>query len=276
MSENINEILKNIIETDPSCLNIIEEQIDLEIQMNYFKRVNMLRKQVVTLDEIIAKVPVLYDPDARLEEKRDILVYLASFDDVEAFRIIEKFRNQATGEIKLWASLAYRESKMQLQGALLDQNQILISSGLGGKGTSLRYFIVLVQKEKQPFTEFQTKLLQDELVTASENYNAEIESIVFENCIVKVLMLVPLVSNIKDLIDDVCNACSEFGDFIRDRAVITNVKIFSDEEIMEVMDGNLSEEDVLGLDDTHLPYFDVDDEDYDDEEDDGDESDDDE
>ena len=83
-------------------------------------------------------------------------------------------------------------------------------------------------------------------------------------------MLVPLVSNIKDLIDDVCNACSEFGDFIRDRAVITNVKVFSDEEIMDVMDGNLSEEDVLGLDDTHLPYFDVDDEDYDDEEDDGD------
>ena len=70
MSESIKDILKELAETNPSCLNIIEEQIDVEVQMNYFKRANMLRKQVVTLDETLAKVPILYDIDARLEEKR--------------------------------------------------------------------------------------------------------------------------------------------------------------------------------------------------------------
>ena len=66
--------IQKIYQKNPNRLNIIEEQIDLDIQMNYFKRSGMLKKQVVTLDEVLAKVPVLYDPDARLEEKRDILI----------------------------------------------------------------------------------------------------------------------------------------------------------------------------------------------------------
>lgn len=266
MSESIKDILKELAETNPSCLNIIEEQIDVEVQMNYFKRANMLRKQVVTLDETLAKVPILYDIDARLEEKRDVLVQLASFEEVEAFRILEKFKNDAEGEIKLWAAMAYRESKMLLQGSLLDQNQILIASGLGGKGTSLRYFVVVAKRDETPFTEFQERVLREELVDAVEDCQAELESIEFVDYFARIIVLIPLQQSVTDLISTVGTECYEYGDFLREQVLITNVRIFSDSEIIDVLTGKMSEEDLTALDDTHLPYFDVDDNDDDDDE----------
>ncbi len=265
MSENIKDILKELAETNPLCLNIIEEQIDVEVQMNYFKRANMLRKQVVTLDETLAKVPILYDVDARLEEKRDVLVQLATFEEVEAFRILEKFKDDAEGEIKLWAAMAYRESKMQLQGSLLDQNQILIASGLGGKGTSLRYFVVLAKRDDTPFTEFQEKVLREELVDAVENYQAELESVEIVDNYAKIIVLIPLQQSVSDLISTVGTECYEYGDFLREQVVITNVRIFSDSEIEDILTGKMDEDDLVALDDTHLPYFDVDDDEFDDE-----------
>lgn len=277
MSENINNILKELAETNPSCLNIIEEQIDIEVQMNYFKRANMLRKQVITLDEALAKVPILYDVDARLEEKRDVLVQLASFDEVEAFRMLEKFKVDAEGEIKLWAAMAYRESKMQLQGALLDQNQILIASGLGGKGTCLRYFVVVAKRDNTPFTEFQDRVLREELADAVEANQAELESIEIVDYYAKILVLVPLQTNVADLISSVGTECYEYGDFLREQVVITNVRVLTDMEIIDVLAGKMDEEDLTALDDTHLPYFDIDDDElYDDEDDADEDSDDDE
>jgi len=169
--------IQKIYQKNPNRLNIIEEQIDLDIQMNYFKRSGMLKKQVVTLDEVLAKVPVLYDADARLEEKRDILILLASFEDIETFRLLEKYKNDAVGEIKLWASMAYRESKLLLESSLLeDDEQILISTGLGGKGTKLRYFICLVHKNEDFFTEIQERIIRNELTSSMERHDAELES----------------------------------------------------------------------------------------------------
>lgn len=268
MSENIKDILKELAEINPSCLNIIEEQIDVEVQMNYFKRANMLRKQVISLDEALAKVPILYDVDARLEEKRDVLVQLASFDEVEAFRMLEKFKDDAEGEIKLWAAMAYRESKMQLQGALLEQNQILIASGLGGKGTSLRYFVVVAKRDNTPFNEFQDRVLREELADAVEANQAELESIEIVDYYAKILVLVPLQTNVADLIGSVGKECYEYGDFLREQVVITNVRVLTDMEIIDVLAGKMDEDDLTALDDTHLPYFDVDDDDeFDDDED---------
>ncbi|MBQ4216313.1 MAG: hypothetical protein II663_08590, partial [Bacteroidales bacterium] len=207
--------IQKIYQKNPNRLNIIEEQIDLDIQMNYFKRSGMLKKQVVTLDEVLAKVPVLYDPDARLEEKRDILILLASFEDIETFRFLEKYKNEAVGEIKLWASMAYRESKLLLESSLLeDDERILISTGLGGKGTKLRYFICLVHKNEEFFTETQERIIRNELASSMERHDAELESFSVENHLLKMFLLVPINEQVKDIVNDIIDACEELGDFL--------------------------------------------------------------
>ncbi|MBR4690096.1 MAG: hypothetical protein IKO90_06500, partial [Bacteroidales bacterium] len=241
--------IQKIYQKNPNRLNIIEEQIDLDIQMNYFKRSGMLKKQVVTLDEVLAKVPVLYDPDARLEEKRDILILLASFEDIETFRFLEKYKNEAVGEIKLWASMAYRESKLLLESSLLeDDERILISTGLGGKGTKLRYFICLVHKNEEFFTETQERIIRNELASSMERHDAELESFSVENHLLKMFLLVPINEQVKDIVNDIIDACEELGDFLDNHIIITNVRAFSNDEISQIVHDRLREEDLLGID----------------------------
>lgn len=241
--------IQKIYQKNPNRLNIIEEQIDLDIQMNYFKRSGMLKKQVVTLDEVLAKVPVLYDPDARLEEKRDILILLASFEDIETFRFLEKYKNEAVGEIKLWASMAYRESKLLLESSLLeDEERILISTGLGGKGTKLRYFICLVHKNEEFFTETQERIIRNELASSMERHDAELESFSVENHLLKMFLLVPINEQVKDIVNDIIDACEELGDFLDNHIIITNVRAFSNDEISQIVHDRLREEDLLGID----------------------------
>ncbi len=268
--------IQKIYQKNPNRLNIIEEQIDLDIQMNYFKRSGMLKKQVVTLDEVLAKVPVLYDADARLEEKRDILIMLASFEDIETFRFLEKYKNEAVGEIKLWASMAYRESKLLLESSLLeDDEQILISTGLGGKGTKLRYFICLVHKNEEFFTEIQERIIRNELTSSMERHNAELESFSVENHLIKLFLLVPINEQVKDIVNDVIDACEELGNFLDNHIIITNVRAFSNDEISQIVHEHLREEDLIGIDfidDEHSLGLD---DDEDDEEDDDDDDDDD-
>ena len=267
--------IQKIYQKNPNRLNIIEEQIDLDIQMNYFKRSGMLKKQVITLDEVLAKVPVLYDADARLEEKRDILIMLASFEDIETFRFLEKYKNEAVGEIKLWASMAYRESKLLLESSLLeDDERILISTGLGGKGTKLRYFICLVHKNEEFFTETQERIIRNELASSMERHDAELESFSVENHLLKMFLLVPINEQVKDIVNDIIDACEELGDFLDNHIIITNVRAFSNDEISQIVHDRLREEDLLGIDfidDEQSLGLDDDEEDEEDDDDDDDE-----
>ncbi len=270
-SNKIFNQLQQLYKDNPQGLNIVEEQIDLELQMNYFKRSTMLKKQVVMLDDVLEKIPLLYDPETRLEEKRDILVMLASFEEVEAFRAIEKFKEDASGEIKLWAAMAYRECKMLLESSLLNEDKILISTGLGGKGLKLRYFVCLLHKDKEHFNEVQERIVRGELDSSINTYDSELESIVFYNNMMKAYILVPINVAVKDVVDQVYNASLDYGDFLDDHTIVTNVRGLSDDEIDKIVSGKLREEDLLS--DEDIPYFEV--EDMDEEDDDEDDDDDD-
>ena len=99
-----------------------------------------------------------------------------------------------------------------------------------------------------------------------EDCQAELESIEFVDYFARIIVLIPLQQSVTDLISTVGTECYEYGDFLREQVLITNVRIFSDSEIIDVLTGKMSEEDLTALDDTHLPYFDVDDNDDDDDE----------
>ncbi len=263
---NTNEIfddLRKMFADNPQSLNIIEEQIDLGVQASYYKRSRMLRRQVYDLDEVLEKVPYLYDPETRLEDKRDILVKLASFDDVEAFRTIEKFKNDSEGEIRLWASMAYRESKAEIEGSLLDETQVIISTGLGGKGNKLRYFVCFVNEQDSPFSNVQARILQGELESAVDRYNSDIESITFSDRFMRVKVLIPITTAPSDVIQQVVDATEDFGGFLDETLVISNVKEMDDDEMQKILNGESLDFDMEGL--ASFGYSDSDEE-YDDDE----------
>jgi len=245
--DKILEQIKQLFDANPSSFNVIEEKIDIDLQLNYFKRSKKLKKQQIPLNEIIEKIPLLYDEENRLEERRDILIHLANFEEVEAFRALEKFWKEAEGEIKPWASMAYRESKMVLESSLLDEKQILISTGLGGKGYKLRFFIVFVNNDQKEFSETQQKLIRTEVEYAVTKVDGEFESVVFENEFAKILALIPLNIMIKDVMNTAVEECNQYGNFISENFIITNVKELDTEEIYQVI--NQEPNDIVGEED---------------------------
>lgn len=230
-NDNIYDKIMELFGKIPENFSILEEQIDIKVQMSYFEDSKEQKGSALDKDEVLSSVTDLYESSIDNEQKKKILVKLANLDDVEAFRAIENYVNQADIELKDWAALALQESRMTIESSLLDENQVIISTGLGGKGKKLRYFAALATKEAQNFSVLQKRLVAKELEFALRKYDGEIEALDFNNNYCTFLSLVPLNVSIKELIKLSIEECNQIGDFISERFILTNVKVLSIEEI---------------------------------------------
>lgn len=267
------EDLQTMFETNPHMFNIIEEPIDIDLQVKYFKRSQRLKKQVHKVEDVLARVSQLYDENIRVEEKRDILILLASFNEnVEAYRALEAFWNTAQGDVRPWAAMAYRESKMSLESSLLDEKQVLISTGLGGKGYKLRYFICFLHNENIEYTDVQQKIIRDELSFIFQQYQAECEKVEFSGSYAKISGLIPFTADVREILTKVTEECNQYGNFISTNFMVTNVKALDDEELTEFLQTREFEQELanhlsnMGLSDMDLNDMDFDFDDDDDDE----------
>ena len=83
--------------------------------------------------------------------------------------------------MKDWTTLALQESKMLLESSLLDTKQLYISTGLGGKGESLRFFAAIINKTGTPFDSAQREIIEKEFDFQFRQQNGEIEEIEFND-----------------------------------------------------------------------------------------------
>lgn len=233
--ENIYKRIQEAISSLPENFSILEEQVDVELQMEYF---NYGRDIKSGFDEemILKHQADLFDKDIPIEEKKNLLVLLASQERVDVFRTIEKYAKNPDPELREWSILALQESRMVIQSSLMDEQQVYISTGLGGKGQLLRYFVVFIGNENaEVYSKVQQKLIRTELEFAVNNNNGFLEEISFnENLAISVLLL-PVKSDIQVVFSSIINECNQYGDFVRQDIIITNVKRMSIEEIKEFM-----------------------------------------
>ncbi len=232
--ENIFDKIKETFGNLPNNFNVLQEEVDIELQMEYFKTSESLRKK--DPGTIKNNIEILFSNDTLTTEKKNALVKLASFENVEAFRAIEKYSNEADAELKQWAILALQESRMMLESGLLGENQVFISTGLGGKGSNLRYFVVLINKNNETFTDLQMKIIRNEFEFTLGKYEAEVESIESDSIYVSLLVVMPLSAPIKDVFQEAIKESNQFGDFISENLIITNVKKLSTKEIDDFLE----------------------------------------
>jgi hypothetical protein len=168
--------------------------------------------------------------------KKHLLTSLAITDSVKAFRIIEEFAADKTLEpdIAHWAVMAMMESRMLLESGLLEERQIFISTGLGGKGNKLRFFVLIFSKGLQPFKDYEKRVMEREFNYILPQYDCEIERMTILDNHVKLMILIPMKSDVKDVLIHTLGECNQYGDFISDGVTITNVKELSDEEIQKI------------------------------------------
>ena len=228
--ENIYDKIKELIGDYPNRLSVLEEQIDIDLQMKYF---DVSKKVKEDIDEnfILHNSDKLFNRSYAIEDKRDLLSKLASIEKVEAYRTIEKFMENPPDELRSWGILALQESKMLLESKILNENKVFISTGLGGKGDKLRYFVVLIGKSKNEFSELQKKIIRTEFEMTLKNYNSKIEEINFSQSYATLLTIVPMNITIKQIFKEAIDESNQYGDFLNPNFIITNVKKLSFKEI---------------------------------------------
>ncbi len=228
--ENIFERIEDLFGHFPENINILEEKIDIDLQMEYFEFSRNFKKKIIS-DNILSVKDKLFDKNHSVVNKKKLLVQLASLEEVEAYRVIEKYLNKPDKELKDWAILAFQESRMLLQSKLLDENQVFISTGLGGKGSKLRYFVVLINSFDKNFDELQQKLIRTEIDFHLKKYDAELEEVNFMNSFCSMLAVIPIKVSIRDVFKKAIAECNEYGGFLRPNFVVTNVKTLNYDEI---------------------------------------------
>lgn len=234
---NILKRIQEVLGGQSDNYSILDHQIDVKLQMEYFE---FSRNQEVLDDpqEMLGCEPQLYNQMLSLEERKALLVNLASIELPEAYRIIERYVTQAPSELKDWAIMAQLESRMLLETVLLDESQIFISTGLGGKEGKLRYFAVIFTETGYAFTETQQRILKGELELRLNRQGGVIENLNFANDYATVQFLLPIQVVAKEPITLAINECNTLGRFVRDGFIVTNVKILTDSEIDSILEGD--------------------------------------
>jgi hypothetical protein len=233
--ENLFEKIQEILGKNPGKLKVLEQQIDMDLQVEYYECSRRLKNEV---DEAWAmdQIKYLSEPEYSLEVRKNILARLASIERVECYRTIESYVETADESIKDWAFLALNESRMHLETQLLEENQIFISTGLGGREQKLRYFVVVMTRDKSGMTVSQKKVIQNEFEFILRRFDAELEEVSYSGYLASMLLLLPMNYSLKSIFQDAISECNQFGDFLSEDFIVTNVKKLSFTEIEQYID----------------------------------------
>lgn len=235
--ENIYDKLQEYFGLEENSINILEETIDTEIQCEYFefsRNYNSNKSE----EEIIRDKDAIFNGNLTVDQKKSVLVELASINNIEAYRTIEKYVNQPNTNLYDWACLALQESRLHLESRLLDENKVLITTGLGGRGLKLRYFIVMFTHNGCMLSKIQQNIIEKELSYYLPKNDSELEDIVFEGSFSSILAMIPIQVNLKQLFRKIISECNEIGNFLYNDFIITNVRAMDSTEIRNLLVAN--------------------------------------
>ena len=234
---DIFEKFQKLLRDSDGEFRILEHQVPIETQMEYFLYSGRLRELLpddadMAFDQFAS---VLFDSTAKIDQKKTILSALAVSKEVKAFRMLQEYVQKADKELIDWAHMALMESRVMLESELTDEKQIYISSGLGGKGNKMRFYILLLSAKGKQFVDYQKQVIEREFAFALQKDDCEIEELSIKTNYVELSILAPIQKNIKRYIKNIVSECNQYGDFIANTITITNVKKLAENEIAQII-----------------------------------------
>ena len=222
--------------------HILEQRVPVELQMEYFKYSEQVRKERAKADlndmDYTAFRESLSNPESTTDYKKYILSMLATSREVKAYRMLEDYVQHPDEDVSNWAYMALMESRISLESELSDEKQIYISTGLGGKGEKLRFYVLMLSRDRKPFLEYQRKVIEREFAYFLPKADCEIERLTIGEQYVELVFLIPVRADIKLTLDKVINECNQYGDFLSDIFTITNVKELTEQEVTDIINKN--------------------------------------
>jgi len=229
--DSIHDNLKDLLAKTGGKFNILEEQIDVEMQVEFFELANKSLQEKNEESDLSNSAKQFFDKQISDDLKKQLLVQLSNSKEVEHYRIIEKFIETAKLDLRSWAILALQHARISLESDLLDEQQVFISTGLGGKGEMLRYFFAGKLKESEKFSSSQIHIIENEFDFWFAKNNAIIEKRDFFKKFFTLVALIPIRVPISDIIKKSISEANNFGSFLHDQYLVTNVKILDIDEI---------------------------------------------
>lgn len=232
--DNIYDKIQELLGDIPGNLTILEQQIDADVQMEYF---SYAKSHTADFDaeEVLKNREFIFRHDLTLDDKKHMLVQLANIDSIEAYRTLEKYIQGSPDQLRDWATLALQECRLLIESKLLDKSQVLISTGLGGKGLKLRYFAVLLNNQGCSYSTFEQRIISEEVRFSVKKSKGELEYIRFHKELCTVLIMIPLQVPVQGLFDNLILECNQYGNFLNPDYFITNVRELTISQIRKMI-----------------------------------------
>lgn len=220
-------------------MHMLNEIVPVDEQMKYFHYSKYVQKNKEKEKENLDRnymIAKLFTPEADIEDKRYYLTVLAGIVDVAAYRAIETYHSSPLEpELIHWSALALAESKILLDAELSGEKQFFVSTGLGGKDKKLRYFSVIATEDRADFTDFQRETFIRELRFQFEQNNIELEELTIKGNYLKMFLLCGLSHDARECVKKAVDEANEFGNYIDNHFLLTNIKQLNDVEITELL-----------------------------------------
>ncbi len=215
---------------------VISEPIDMNIQLAYleFKTKDKLKYvpefKPIYLDELKKSFISLQDWSKNM-------CILGSSGDVEILRLLESIYDSFVEDKKQWCYLAIKDIQMTLESELLETSSVYISTGLGGKGSKIRYFAAMIVKDKSLFSNSDFRsLIKGEIDMFFMQKYHELELVNVTDKYITIKFLKEILEDVQGFIKQLVEKLKEYGDLFEDSILITNVKELPENEIMSYID----------------------------------------
>ncbi len=220
------EEIRSLMNNQSFRFSFFEEGVDVEIQTRFLSQFNQQQKEPSdrTTDEWLSLLNKESLGLLSIEEQEGIILEASHVDEVAVYRALEKLVNELEGDMKSWAVLGMQHSRMLLQSVLLDEYQVFVSTGLGGRNNKIRYYAVLAHSKGEVFSERQQEIIQSESLFAFNQSDAELEAGKFDGEFYVTKVLIPMTCNLDDLFQSMINASVDLGVPLHFDYLITNVK----------------------------------------------------
>ncbi len=142
MNKSDNKFHTNSLIPDHAQIHQLNEIVPISLQKSYTYSLEQLVRSSKKQEKEFHLSPfrlqqiraILHNLDSDNDSSKYLaLQELACSKQIEALRMIEEFLLFAHEDLRLWALLAHLQAKAGVLSTLLDEEQIVISSGLGGK-----------------------------------------------------------------------------------------------------------------------------------------------
>jgi hypothetical protein len=210
--------------------HVLETSVPVEKQMEYFRYSENVRagKKKASVEK---QIEVLNSTGSTYDEMKYAMTFLAISGDVKAYRALETYSKEPGENLSDWAALSLLQAKITLEYEFSNEKQVFISTGLGGKGTQLRFFAFFKSAGLKPFSKYQQDLIEKEFSFTIHQSQGTLEQINVKSNYFTLVFLIDMQANINVLLKKTVSECNEYGNFIDNYFIITNVKIYTEEEI---------------------------------------------